>query len=352
MSKGKRIKEIKNKRKDTRINKKSKSKLWVVILCAILLIIVVLGALAGSFISGKLSHLTFEGLDETDLDINMELYNQVSDALTKREFKAIKNILFFGIDSMNPEFEGDEGRSDSIIIVSINPKYNSLKFISIPRDTYADVSGYGKTKINHAYFYGKEQLAVKTINSTFGLDITEYATVDFSALIHIINAIGGIELDIVKEEMQFINDSSKLAYSVSGRTKKTLTSYGRVTLDGEQALTHSRNRKFWDDFDRAERQRKVLEAMLSKLLQLNMKGMNEHVDLLLKEVKTNINIASYIGTATNFVLNKNEYTNNITSTQIPSKDSAKGQYIDGTYYFVPNDAEQMKRDMINTIYRK
>lgn len=330
--------------------KKRKWRIGRIVLVVVLLLLIGLGIAIGSFISGKLSNLNIQEIDTSDLAVNGELYDQVSDTLTENEFKDVICIALFGTDSRDTA-NMSAGRSDTIIIASINTKFKTIKLISIPRDTYVEVPGYGKTKINHAYAYGQEKLAIKTINQNFGLSITEYATIDFSGLIHIINKIGGIRMNITKAEMEYINNHSQESYKVTGNTKKTVTSYGNVTLSGEQALTHSRNRTVGNDFTRASRQREVLEAIMSKMVSMGTSKLLELSDTFLKEVKTNINVTDYIGQLTNMIMNSSEYMSNITSLQIPSTDYGKGQMISGVYYFVA-DEEQMKQDMIDNIYKK
>jgi len=287
-----------------------------------------------------------EEIDKDDLAVNENLYddvkNKVENEISEEEFKDVVNFVLFGVDTK--DIDGfDSGRSDTIIIASINPMKKSLKLISIPRDTYVNVPGYGKTKINHAYAYGKEQLSIKTINSNFGLNLTEYATIDFSGLINIIDEVGGINLTISDEEMNFINNSINV--------KKKLTHSGNVLLNGEQALVHSRNRTVGNDFTRASRQRDVIEALINKIATLDIDKILDLSDTFLKEVRTNINITKYIGLLTSVVSNKNEYLNNITSVQIPSTEYASGQMIDGIYYFV-SDLEKAKSEMYKYIYEQ
>lgn len=330
--------------------KKRKWKIGRIVLVLIFVLLIGLGIAIGGFIAGKLANLNVQEIDTSDLAVNGDLYNAVSDTLTQSEFNDVICIALFGTDSRDTD-NMSAGRSDTIIIASINTKFKTVKLISIPRDTYVEVPGHGKTKINHAYAYGQEQLAIKTINQNFGLSITEYATIDFSGLIHIINQIGGIQMNITKTEMEYINSHSYDAYKVTGNTKKNVSSYGNVTLSGEQALTHSRNRTVGNDFTRAGRQREVLEAMMNKMIGLGTSKLLELSDSFLKEVKTNINVTSYIGQLTNIMMNSSEYMSHITSLQIPSTDYGKGQMISGVYYFVA-DAEQMKQDMIDNIYKK
>lgn len=337
-------------------HEKKKSKVWIIVIVDIILVMLFLGVYVSSYISKKLSNLTIKPLDETGLSINEELYAKVSEEYSRKDFNSIKNIVLFGIDTQstgdgqdNPNFTG---RSDSIIIVSINPKYKSIKMISIPRDTYAEIEGHGKTKINHAYEFGQEQLALKTINQNFGLDLTEYITIDFAGLINVINDIGGIELNITKKEKDFINGASKLAYKISNSTYKKLSSYGTVKLDGEQALTHSRNRNVGDDFTRAGRQRQVIEAIMNKMSKMSFSEISSHVDVFLQQATTNINVMEYLNILSDVLFNKDSYLGNIVSLQCPSKNIAEGKYIGPTYYFVPSSTEKMQEEMLYFLYKK
>jgi PBP5 synthesis regulator protein len=323
-----------------------KRKIILGIVLAILFLIILVVLVGGIYAWSKLSNVAFEEIDKDDLAVNENLYddvkNKVENEISEEEFKDVVNFVLFGVDTK--DIDGfDSGRSDTIIIASINPMKKSLKLISIPRDTYVNVPGYGKTKINHAYAYGKEQLSIKTINSNFGLNLTEYATIDFSGLINIIDEVGGINLTISDEEMNFINNSINV--------KKKLTHSGNVLLNGEQALVHSRNRTVGNDFTRASRQRDVIEALINKIATLDIDKILDLSDTFLKEVRTNINITKYIGLLTSVVSNKNEYLNNITSVQIPSTEYASGQMIDGIYYFV-SDLEKAKSEMYKYIYEQ
>ena len=138
--------------------------------------------------------------------------------------------------------------------------------------------------------------------------------------------------------------------TIPNGTPKPGDAYGNVTLNGEQALTHSRNRTVGNDFYRAERQRAVLEAMMNKLAKLGVSKLLDMSDTLLKEVRTNINVMSYVGKLTDILMNSNEYFSELTSIQIPSTDLGEGRMIDGVYYFVA-DPDEMRKAMIDTIYR-
>ena len=312
-----------------------------IIVAIILILLVILLGVGTGMVAGKLSKINFDKLDKGDLDVNEDLYTEVSDNVSKEEFEKIKNVALFGIDS---------GRSDAIMIASINQVDKTIKLISIPRDTYVSVAGHGKTKINHAYAYGKEQLALKTINSNFGLNISEYVTINFKGLINVINKIGGIELNISKAEKDYINEFVHESYELTRKPVQLLSSYGKVKLTGEQALTHSRNRTIGNDFTREERQRDVLTAVMNKVSTMSITQLWSLSDSVLSEVKTNLNVSECMGIASDVLGNASSYLNNIVSKQIPSEDDGgKGDNINGIYYYVC-DLQKASKSMKNIIY--
>ena len=321
------------------------------VIIAIIIIIILIITITIFAITSTLSNMMKMELDESDLAVNDELYDELSEyGITKKEFDSIINIAFFGSDSRDLN-NMNSGRADTIMIISVNPTKKSIKMISIPRDTYVNVPGYGKTKINHSYAYGQEQLAIKTINSNFGLNITEYVTINFEGLINVINAVGGVDINISKEERDVLNEYLKDSYQIMGKEYVPMTEYGDVHLNGEQALAHCRDRYVGSDFTRAERQREVLTEVMGKISQKSFGEMLDLVDIFLQQVRTNINVSEYLGLAASAFTNKDDYMNNIISAQVPSTDYGKGDYIDGIYYFVA-DLDTCKEDMYEYIYNK
>ncbi len=335
------LEQPKNKKGGKRHKKKSGigKKIGIAALIILIIIVIILGIGLG-MVASKIGKIDFSDLDESQLGLNNDLYNEVSENISKEEFNKIKNVALFGIDG---------GRSDAIIIASINQVEHTIKLISIPRDTYVTVDGHGKTKLNHAYAYGKEQLALKTINSNFGLNISEYVTINFKGLINVINKIGGIELTISKEEKDYINEFVHESYELTGKKTQLLQTYGKVKLTGEQALTHARNRTIGSDFEREERQREVITAAMNKVSKMGLTQIWNISDAILKEVKTNLDVTECMGIMTDILGNSSEYLNNVTSKQIPSEEEGKGQTINKIYYFVC-DLQKVKETFKNTIY--
>lgn len=349
--------EYYNESNNAKIGKKSKKK-WskkkkVLVTILVILLILVLIALGGYlYAKHKLGFMNYSPIDDKDLAVNSDLYNQSNTDLTKDQFNNVKNIVLFGSDSKNLS-DMSEGRSDTIVITSINPTKKSLKLISIPRDTYVSIAGHGKTKINAAYAYGQEKLAISTINSNFGLNLDKYITINFSGLIDVIDKIGGVTVTIDKDEMNYINDGVRSWTDTGSSSKATLSKYGTVTLNGKQALIYSRNRTTGNgnDFQRANRQRTVIEAILSKVSKMPYDKVLSLSDSILKDVKTNITSDEYIALLASVFKDKDEYLKNVISAQVPSTDYAKGQMIGGIYYFVP-DMDKSKADFVEYMYNK
>lgn len=345
------------KRVGRRYKEKKKMNIYLkVVLILVAVIIVFAIILAGKFIKDRLAKINFQQLDEANLGINEELFSEVA-GLTQKEYDQVVNILLLGSDSKNMS-DQYAGNSDAIMIISINPKYKSIKLISIPRDTAANIEGFKKRyKINAAFATGKEQLAVKTINQNFGLNLKEYVTINISSMYDIINELGGVEVEITKEEMNYINKYVDMFYEFSGKPTKKVTSYGKVTLTGEQAAAHVKERMagFKDeeqehgDYGRTRRQREVFISMLNKVLSQEIGEVSRLIDLILSQVTTNINVTKYMGMLPEFIVNKDAYLNNITSVMLPGLDYSKEIMENGAYIYV-TDVEKAKKDFIKYMY--
>lgn len=350
------VKTNKINHKRTKHVKKKKNKWLKVVLILLLVIILCTVILAGKFIGDKLGKINFKHLDETDLEINENLYSDVA-GLTQKEYDQVINIVLLGSDSRNME-DTYGGNSDAIMIISINPKYKSIKLISIPRDTAAYIDGLEKRyKINYAFYLGKEQLALKTINQTFDLNLKEYITVNISAMYDIINELGGVDVTITKEEMNWINEYVDMFYEFSGKPTQKVTSYGNVTLTGEQAAAHVKERRAGfsnemsehGDYGRTRRQRDVFISMMNKIASKDIGEISNIIDMVLSEVTTSIDIAKYITMLPEFISNKDEYLNNITSVMVPSTDYSKEIMENGAYLYI-TDNEKAKADFIKYMY--
>lgn len=175
--------------------------------------------------------------------------------------KTVQNIALFGLDSRS---DNDSGRSDAIIILSIDRVHNKIKLTSIARDSLVAIDGHGHSKITHAWAYGKAKLAVKTLNQNFGMNITDYAYINFFEFTQLIDYLGGVMIDVTPAELNIMNNYYGPELRSLGLNYKNATA-GYVRLNGVQALAYSRNRYTGSDIDRGNRQKEVLEAMFAQV---------------------------------------------------------------------------------------
>lgn len=338
-------------------NKKRKIGKWIkIVLILLISIILVLVLFVTKFVNDKLSKVNFQELDEENLSINENLYDEL-EGVTEEEYKEVINILLLGSDSrdMSNQYVGN---SDAIMIISINPNYKTIKLISIPRDTAANIEGFEhRYKINAAFREGREQLAIKTINENFGLNLKEYVTINISEMYGIINELGGVEVEITKEEMNWINQYVDMFYEFSGSPVKKVTTYGKVTLTGEQAAAHVKERmagfsnemEEHGDYGRTRRQREVFISMLNKIMSKDPAEISRIIDLVLLQITTNIDLAKYMPLIPEFIANKDAYLSNIVSVMIPKVEYSKEILERGAYIYV-TDVEKAKRDFIKYMY--
>lgn len=275
--------ERKLERAEYKIKKKNKG-LKIFLRVLIVIIVIILGiAIAGySFVHNKLSKMKTEYIDKTAIGISEE---------AKDSLKGYRNIALLGIDSRADDY-GTGNRSDCIIIASINEKTKEVKLLSVYRDTYVYVTENGNKKldkITHAYSYGGAQNTLKSLNEALDLNITEYVTVNFDAVIVAVNALNGVEIDITSEELKYINDYIDATSQSSGIKSSHLSKAGRQTVDGVQAVAYSRIRyTAGGDYKRTERMRTVVTAMAKKAKTLSIGQLNKLADEILPRVSKNI----------------------------------------------------------------
>ncbi len=315
--------------------KKSKTKKVLLSIFFVLLVAISLGSY---YIYSTLNKMDIKKIAQDDKSLGIENNN-------KDLFKDdITNIALFGVDSRD---HNDIGRSDAIIIATIDTKHNKIKLTSLMRDSYVDVEGHGKTKLTHAYAYGGPTLALKTINQNFGLNIKEYATVNFDNLAKIINDIGGVPITIKSYEVNEVNKYVKNVSEIAGTEYKPVHE-GEQILNGTQAVGYTRIRYVGNgDYERTERQRNVLDGIIKKLSKLKVSQYPETVNKLIPYVETNLTPSKVISLATS-----------VASTGIPPVENmrfpldgyCKGTMIDGVWYLTfkqPDTKEQIQ----NYIYK-
>lgn len=201
--------------------------------------------------------------------------------------KDVKNILLFGSDTIDPN---EVGRSDAIIIITLNYKDNDIRLSSILRDSEVYVPDYGNIKINATYSYGGVTMLMNAINDNFDLDIHDFIKVDLWSSVYLVDALGGIDIDIKDEnELFYTNDILRQMRDLHpDKEILDIKKVGMNRLTGAQAVAYSRNRNSDSDFGRTNRQRIVLEAMMSKLKSFNIYRQMNFFNTLCSQLVTNL----------------------------------------------------------------
>jgi polyisoprenyl-teichoic acid--peptidoglycan teichoic acid transferase len=228
------------------------------------------------------------------------------------------SVLMLGVDQR----EGDRGRSDTIIVLTVNPNNNSVKMLSIPRDTRTEIIGKGfEDKINHAYAFGEVPMAIDTVENFLDIPIDYYVQINMEGFEDIVDAVGGVTVQ---------ND---LDFSV-GEFKFPV---GEIKLNGEEALSYSRMR-YEDprgDFGRQTRQRQIIEAVIKEGASLSsLTNFSTIFAALGSNIKTNLSFDQMVDIQNNY----KSVVNNIQQMEIKSQ----GTKIDGIYYGLVSPEEKQR----------
>lgn len=257
--------------------------------------------------------------------------------------KKIVNVALFGIDAR--EVGSFKGLSDSIMILSLNTETKKVKVISVMRDSLVPITYNGKTvygKINSAYSKGGPELAIKTLNTVFGLDISEYATVNFYGMSDIIDAVGGIDVTLTEGELNAYGyeNGVKIYWGLNGciaeqcaymglnATDYYVQEAGLQHLNGVQAVAYARIRHAAniegtnDDYGRTDRQRYVMEQLFNKAVTLNTTQYISLAKSLIPCSETSLSYSDIMGLAVNILLSSPTFEQSripLTEYQIGSK---------------------------------
>ena len=257
-------------------NKKGKAKRVFVLILSIIMLLFGTGMV---YYYSVLDSLNFEDIDKTQpTTTDGSDSNAVkTDSLIGNEY--VLNILLFGQDA-HGNGKDDFGRSDTMILLSLDNLHKKIKLTSFQRDTYVYIPGYGDGKLNSAFSLGGVPLAIQMVEANFGIEVDKYACVDFDSFRKIINVLGGVDMELSIEEMEYINAQIDVNHQLS-KTEFLEIDYSKdpqiAHLDGYQALWYARNRGAeslggnpaysfsGDDWDRTQRQRKLLETIMLSL---------------------------------------------------------------------------------------
>lgn len=235
----------------------------------------------------------------------------------------IINVALFGIDTRG--VNSFSGNSDSIMILSINTKSKKVKVMSVMRDSLVPIERNGKitySKINAAYGWGGPELAVKTLNQNFNLDISDYATVNFYGMVDIIDAVGGIEATITEDELYDKGPEKPGLNGCMGEickylglnvNKYKINKAGTQHLNGVQAVAYSRIRyckSVWDtsnDYGRTDRQRHVMQELFNKATKLKKSQYISLANALIPCTKTSMSTSEILSIAASVLLNSPQF---------------------------------------------
>lgn len=214
----------------------------------------------------------------------------------------IMTVALFGVDTRS---WSDTSRSDAIMIMAVDPQRGKIKLTSLMRDSYVAIPGHGHSKLCHAYAYGGPELAMQTINECFGTNITEYATVNLEQISEIIDAMGGVTIEVSEAELAEANKHIAnycRENKIDNAESYQLTEPGRQTLNGLQAMVYGRIRKgnTGGDWQRTERQSIVLQQLFSKISSANPIECVKFMNALLPNMRSSLsaNDIIYMGTHT------------------------------------------------------
>lgn len=220
--------------------------------------------------------------------VEEDLKKQAEAVTEMIESKDVLNVLLIGCDTRK---KNGNGRSDAMILVSVNQKTEDITMTSIMRDCYVTIPGHGNNRINAAYAFGGGNLLMDTIETNFRVPVEKYIVVDFYSFVDIVDAVGGVDINISSEEIKVMNSYIKGLNKLNGRAEDTwlLSDGGMQHLNGTQALAYSRVRYVGHgDFDRTQRQRTVMTKIFEKARDMSLREMHDLLNILLPKVKTNM----------------------------------------------------------------
>lgn len=272
-------------REQRRRERKRRQRRRIIVLIVELIILVILCGTA--YVVFKFGKLDFHFLDIGKLDVY-------------KDTGPYTNIALFGLDSREGEIDGGV-QSDCIMIASINNDTNDVKLVSVYRDTLLQQANGTYEKANSAYNTGGPEAAISLLNRNFDLDIKNYVSVNFDALVDVIDLLGGLDIEMTSEEAFYCNGYAYETALVTGRQMDLIEeSDGVHHLDGVHAVGYARIRYTeGDDFKRTERQRVILEQTAEKAKKADFRTLNQIIDQVFPKISTSFTSANLLGFAAN-----------------------------------------------------
>jgi polyisoprenyl-teichoic acid--peptidoglycan teichoic acid transferase len=293
--------------REQRLKHNKKKKKWLTII-AIFIGVLLLG-------SGAFFYSVYNQVEKTVETMHEPLLNKEKRKIEFSKREPI-SILLMGVD----ERKGDRGRSDSLILITVNPNTKSMQMVSIPRDTRTEIVGKGiEDKINHAYAFGGTEMTIATVENFLDIPVDYYFKVNMEGFKDIVDAVGGVTVH---------NDR---AFTYEGVTFPK----GEITLDGEKALKYSRMRKQdpRGDFGRQDRQKQIIQAVIEK--GASIQSLAKYDDVLFaigENVKTNMTFDEMMDIQKHY----KDTSHNLEQFHM----NGTGKKINGIYYLIVPDKER------------
>lgn len=267
-----------------RKKKKRRLRKWVKLLIGFVVILMIAAGSIGTYAYVKLNNASKQA--HIDLNDNGQSVKRIKEFDPKKDSFT---VLLLGIDSRNSKGETvDDARSDANVLVTFNRKNKTATMLSIPRDSYVNIPGYGYDKFTHAHAYGGVKLSAKTVENLLDIPVDYVIESNFDAFKDVVDELNGVSIDVKSE---------KIANQIKKDTKgKVVLKTGVQTLNGEEALAYVRTRKADTDFQRGQRQMEVLNAIIKKSRSLSsIPAYDDIVDSLGKNLKMNLSLHDAIG---------------------------------------------------------
>ncbi|XTR38458.1 LCP family protein [Paraclostridium tenue] len=261
---------------------------------------------------------------------------------SSKKNKGVSNILLIGIDSKNFD---NVGRSDAMMILTIDDKNKSIKLTSLVRDTLVNIPGHGYEKLTHAYAYGGAKLLLDTIEQNFKISIKDYAAVNFNSFIDLVDVLGGVEVNVKEKEIDHLNDVIVNSFNTSNKEAEEpqfIRSDGKQLLNGYQALAYARIRKVDSIYERDTRQREVLKSIADKLVELPITNYPKVIKKILPYVDVNISMSKLINLA---ITSKEIYNYELKQMEFPLEDYRESGRLakDNSFVVKWNKTENLKK---------
>lgn len=284
--------------------KKAKKKKWKIALFVfeILMICTLVGACWVMSKANKIQHIK---ITEEEKKEELAIDENIADS---EVLKGYRNIALFGVDSRDQQLDKST-RTDTIMIASINLDTKEVRLISVYRDTWLNLSTDNYNKANSAYARGGYKQAMAMLNMNLDLDVEDFVTIGFDGLIDVIDAVGGVEIDVKQAEIDYLNDyqismighpdgttnpAGEPNYVAAPGTYTPVTRAGVQTLNGLQATAYARIRYVGNDLERAQRQRTVLTKVAQKAMTLNPATLNKIADAVFPKVMTSLSLSEIL----------------------------------------------------------